>query len=145
MAFDTEQEIIKAIKQSEDDQGLLFDRMDEDFDYAVGKKYTTEKGYEEYTSTKPQNFMDKVTDGLNRAEMSIMIKLAEDAEEKERRQASTGELFLFGGLNDIDRNLAAQNQPPLPGNGGPRRHRLRLTMASHRREAAAAAGSRATW
>ena len=113
MAFDTEQEIIKAIKQSEDDQGLLFDRMDEDFDYAVGKKYTTEKGYEEYTSTKPQNFMDKVTDGLNRAEMSIMIKLAEDAEEKERRQASTGELFLFGGLNDIDRNLAAQNQPPL--------------------------------
>ena len=113
MAFDIAEEIIKVVKQSEDDQDLLFARMDEEFDYAVGKQYTTEKGYEEYTSTKPQNFLDKVTDGLNRAELSLMIKLAEDAEEKERREASTGELYLFGALNDIDRNLAAAHQPPL--------------------------------
>ena len=111
--FDTPAEMKKVIKQSESDQDLLRIRMQEHFDYAVGRTYETAKGYEQYTSTAPQTFFEKITDGLNRAELSIQIKLSEDAEEKERREASLAELFLFGAHVDIDRNLQARGWPPL--------------------------------
>lgn len=111
--FDTPAEMKKVIKQSESDQDLLRLRMQEHFDYAVGREFETASGYEQYTSTSPQTFFEKITDGLNRAELSVAIKLAEDAEEKERRDASIAELFLFGAHIDIDRNLQARGWPPL--------------------------------
>lgn len=111
--FDTPAEIIKVVNQSEGDQDALRVRMQEHFEYAVGAEYQTAKGYEQYTSTGPQTFFEKITDGLNRAELSLQIKLAEDASERTRRQASLAELFLFGALTDIDRNLARKGEKPL--------------------------------
>jgi hypothetical protein len=111
--FDTPEKIMKAVNDSEGDQDLLRMRMEEHFDYAVGKEFTTATGYSEYTSTSPQTFFEKITDGLNRAEISLQIRLDENAKEKERREASIAELFLFGALNEIDRNLARRGQPPL--------------------------------
>jgi len=111
--FDNEAEIIKVVTQSKNDQSELFDRFEEDYDYAVGEEYVTPAGYESYTSTAPQNFMDKVTDGMNQAEMTLQIKLGDDSNEEEREAASLAELYLFGALNDIDRNLRSRGEKPL--------------------------------
>ena len=111
--FDTVSDITKAVSQSEQDQHALYTRMDEDQDYAVGKEYTTLAGYEAFTSTKPQNYIDKILDGMNRAELGISIRLADDAKEKDREKADTGELFIFGALNDIDQTQMAAGEPPL--------------------------------
>jgi hypothetical protein len=111
--FDTVNEIETVIRQSETDQNELRQRFIEHEEYATGKEYVTPLGYESYTSPKPQNFMDKIVDGLNRAQFQLQIKLAEDVDEDERRAASQAELYLFGALQDIDRNLVRRNEPPL--------------------------------
>ena len=111
--FDTVDQIKKVVADSEGDQEALRVRFDEHFKYAVGEDYETPKGYEQYTSTSPQTFLEKITDGLNRAELSLQIKLPEDASERTRRQASVAELFLFGALTDIDRNLARKGEKSL--------------------------------
>lgn len=113
--YDSVDEITKLITAKEEEQGYteLYTRMDNDFDYITLKEYAADEGYNTYTSSAPKNFFDKVLDGLNRAEASLQIKLPENASEKERRSASTGELYLFGALNDIDRNMRARGEPPL--------------------------------
>ncbi len=112
--------IIALIGDKESELEELRQRMDEDFDLYTLEAFvptnsdgTEMSGYEAYTSSQPRNFFDKVTDALNRAELSIQIKLPEDAKEKERRAASMGELYLFGALNAIDRNLRGRGEPPL--------------------------------
>ncbi len=109
--YDTESEIIEAIKDKESSLSELTTRMESDFDLFTLAEYEPAEGYESYTSSAPRNFFDKVQDGLNSAEISLQIKLPEDATEEERRQASTGELYLFGGLNEIDRRFRARGEP----------------------------------
>ena len=114
--FDTVAEIMQAVKEREEDSswGLLRSQMEEDFlDFYTLRDYEAEAGYENYTTTSPRNFFDKVYDGLNSANLSIQIKLAENASEKERRRASVGELYLYGALAEVDRNLRVSGEPPL--------------------------------
>lgn len=105
--------IIALVEDKETELSDLRTQMESDFGLLTLEGFSAEKGYESYTSSQPRNFFDKVTDALNRAALSIQIKLPEDAKEEDRRAASTGELFLFGGLNDIDRNLRRHGEPPL--------------------------------
>ncbi len=116
--FDTVNEIKEVILQSETDQGELRARFEEHEAFAVGEDFETPAGYESYTSPAPQNHMIKVMDGINRSQLALQIKLNDDATEDEQRQASQAELYLFGALNDIDRNLARRKEPPLRANLG---------------------------
>jgi hypothetical protein len=106
-------EITTAIADKESDAALLRDRMESDWDLLALVPYQWKKGYEAYTSSAPRNFYDKVLDGLNRAEISINIKLAEDAKAKLRKAAVKGEQFLIGALDYVDRKLTKKSQPPL--------------------------------
>ena len=112
--METIAEILEAVRQNRDDHDELYERMEADFDLLALVPYEAEnKGYESYTSSAPRNYFDKVSDGLNRAQMTIQIKLSEEATEEQRRAASTGELYLFGALNAIDRRLRKRGEPPL--------------------------------
>ena len=112
--METIDEILTAFKDKQSDNELLRQRMENDFDLFALKAFQPEfKGYEAYTSPAPRNFFDKVTDGLNRAQMTIQIKLAEDATEAQQRAASVGELYLFGALHAIDRRLRKRGRQPL--------------------------------
>ena len=118
--FDDLGEITTMIAQKETELEGLRTRMDDDFDLWALVPYepkdeagNTRKGYASYTSSAPKNFFGKTLDGLNRAQMSIQIKLAEAANEKERKAASNGELFLLGGLHEVDRRQAQRGEPPL--------------------------------
>ena len=113
MPFDTIEDIKKAVEQKEADLEDLRVRMNEDFDLLTLQEYVARKGYESYTSSAPKNFFDKVTDGLNRATVTIQIKLPEKATKKAKQAASDGELFLFGALASIDRQRIAAGEPPL--------------------------------
>jgi len=109
-----EAQIIQLVTDKETELSELRTQMEEDFGLLTLEEYEAESGYETYTSSQPRNFFEKVTDAVNRAEMSIQIKIPEDeGDEKKRRAASTGELFLFGALNAIDRNLRRRGEPPL--------------------------------
>ena len=112
--METIKEILEAVQDKRNDLQLLRERMEGDFDLLTLKPFEPAvKGNESYTSSAPRNFFDKVTDGLNRAQLTIQIKLAEDATEEQRRAASVGEMFLFGALAAIDRWLAKRGEPPL--------------------------------
>jgi len=112
MDLDAKQ-ITTLVEDKETELLELRTQMEEDFDLYTLEKYAAETGYESYTSSQPRNFFDKVTDALNRAELSIQIKLSDDAKEGDRNAASMGELYLFGALNAIDRNLRQRGEPPL--------------------------------
>ena len=111
--FDTESDIIEAIKEKEGSLEALHTRMEEDYDLYRLAEYEADKGYESYTSSAPRNFFDKVLDGVNRAALTMQIKLPEDASEKERKAASHGEMYLYGALQEIDRQHVRQGQPAL--------------------------------
>jgi hypothetical protein len=114
MIFDSPEAAIAAVAKRNEDMELLRTRFETDYDLLKLTPYTApEKGYEEYTSPRPRNYFEKVLDGLNRAEIQIAIKLAEGAKKTEEDAASTGELFLFGALNDIDRGLRNKGEPTL--------------------------------
>ena len=113
-------EIIELINLKEADLEELRNQQEEDFGLLTLEKYVPTdnsgramEGYQAYTSSQPANFFDKVTDAINRAELSIQIKLPEDAKEKETDAASKGELYLFGALSAIDRRLRKRGEPPL--------------------------------
>lgn len=111
--FDTISEITTAITERETDMNDLRNQMEDDFveRYTLAE-YEVEKGYESYTSSAPRNFLDKVVDGINRADLSIQIKLPDDATEAERREASIGEQYVWGALDEINRNYRG-TEPPL--------------------------------
>ena len=111
--WDEVSEIANAVREKEQEIEELRTQMEEDFTerYTLAE-YQAVAGYESYTSSEPRNFFDKVNDGINRAEMSIQIKLPDDVKEKERRAASIGEQFLWGALAQIDRNFRGA-EPPL--------------------------------
>lgn len=109
--FDTVAEILTAISDRDSDLDTLKSRMESDMGLYTLAAYQAEKGYESYTSSAPRNFFDKVMDGLNSAELTLQIKLPEDASEKERRAASVGELYLFGGLCEVDRTFRQRGEP----------------------------------
>jgi hypothetical protein len=112
--FDTAQEITAVVTEKETDLGELRERMIGDFNLlTLQDNSDSRKGYESYTSSAPRNFFDKVLDGLNRAELEIQIRLPENSTEQDTNDASTGELFLFGAFNEIDRVLLASGEPPL--------------------------------
>ncbi len=111
--YDDITKIQQLIKDKEDELGSLHTIMSSDFDLLTLKEYEAEAGYESYTSSAPRNFFDKVIDGVNRAELTIQIRLPEDASEKDRRGASVGELYLLGALNEIDRNFRNMGEPLL--------------------------------
>lgn len=112
--MDSIAEILEAVNEKRSDVELLRIRMEKDFDLLALTEYVPDfAGYEAYTSSAPRNYYDKVTDALNRAQLTIQIKMAEDATEAQRRAASTGELYLFGALQAIDRNLRKQSGQPL--------------------------------
>jgi len=100
-------------KEAEIGFSALSERMEKDFDLFALKEYEADKGYESYTSSAPRNFFDKVKDALDRAQLSIQIKLPEDATEAERKAASVGEEYLFGALAAIDRGFRARGEPTL--------------------------------
>lgn len=111
--YDNISEITKLITEKEKDMKDLLDQMEEDFveRYCLAE-YQAEAGYESYTSSAPRNFFDKVNDGVNRADISIQIKLPDDAKEEQRRGASVGEQYLWGALDEINRNFRG-SEPPL--------------------------------
>ena len=112
--FETEGEIIQAVKDRESDLSNLRARMEDDFDIITLKAYEAEiKGREEYTSSAPRNFFDNVIDGVNRAPMTLQVRVPSDAKEKDRRAASQSELFLYGALDAIDRRHRKRSQPSL--------------------------------
>ncbi len=111
--YDTVAEITQAIKDKDDTLVNLKSRMSDDFDLYTLLPYEADSGYEAYTTSAPRNFFDKVSDGLDSAELSIQIKLPDDASEEDRRKASVGELYLFGALSEVDRNLRSIGEPPL--------------------------------
>jgi hypothetical protein len=113
MPFNTVDDIKAAIDRVEQDMAQLVTRWDEDFDLLTLVEYDAKKGYESYTSPAPKNYFKKILDGLNRAAVTIQIKLPEDTSEEDRRNASTGELFLHGGLNAADRRLIKSDKPTL--------------------------------
>jgi hypothetical protein len=114
MIFDSPEAVVKAVGQRNEDMELLRTRFETDYNLLKLTPYTApDSGYEEYTSPRPRNYFDKVLDGLNRAELQIAIKLAEDVKKEEEDAASIGELFLFGALNDIDRQLRNKGEPSL--------------------------------
>lgn len=111
--YDTEADITTLITEKETELKDLFEQMEEDFvERYCCAEYKADSGYESYTSSMPRNFFDKVSDGINRSELSIQIKLPDDATEKERRGASVGEQFLWGSLDEINRNFRG-SEPPL--------------------------------
>jgi hypothetical protein len=112
--FDTPGDVISAVSDLQSDMSLLYARFEEDYDLVRGTLYESEeKGYESYTSPTPRNYFEKIMDGLNRAEIQIAIKLGETATDKDKQAASIGELFLYGALNDIDRQLRNKGEPRL--------------------------------
>jgi len=118
--FDTVSEITTAVEEKEGEISALREQMESDFDlFALTEYQPTDKagkarkGYQAYTSSAPRNIFDKVTDAINRAVVTIQIKLPEDAKKAEREAASVGELYLFGALGAIDRRLAKRGEPPL--------------------------------
>ena len=118
--YDSIADITALINEKESQQTLLRTRMEDDFDLFSLKDYVPKgpsgkvrKGYESYTSSAPRNFFDKVLDGLGKANMQIQIMMPDDADEEERRRASQGELFIFGALLAVDRNLVKRAEPPL--------------------------------
>ena len=120
MAFNNANDILQAVKGKENELRDLRERMEADFDLFALTPYEPQdaagnalKGVQTYTSSEPKNFFNKVLDGLNQAALTIQILLPENATEEERRQASLGELFLFGALSAIDRRLAKRGEPPL--------------------------------
>ncbi len=120
MPFHTVKDIQEAVKTKEEELLRLWNRMDNDFDLLTLKDYVPKgpsgkarQGYEGYTSSAPLNIFNKIMEGLNRASLSIQIKLPESATEEQRKAASLGELFLFGGLAAIDRALIKKRQPTL--------------------------------
>jgi hypothetical protein len=117
MPFETAGEIKEAVDGKEGDSAIVDMRDLMEQDYADGytlEPFEPEKaGYESYTSSQPRNFFDKVLDGLNRSQLTIQVKVPEDSEEESRNAASDGELYLFGALTDIDRQLTAMLEPPL--------------------------------
>ena len=119
MPFDDIGQIKKLVRDKEGDLSLLRQRMQDDFDLYTMVDYEprdltgkTRKGYASYTTSAPRNIHDKVTDGMNRAALSLQIRLPDDSKESDRKAASKGELFLFGGFNAIDRRLVAMGEPP---------------------------------
>jgi hypothetical protein len=111
--FDTVKEITDAIQAKEQDSSALWQQMDDDFKLWSLEEFIPVEGYESYTTPAPRNFFDKVVDGLARAVMSIQIKLPEDASDDDREAARTGEMYLSGALNTIDRTLRLRGEPDL--------------------------------
>jgi len=118
--FDTIEEIKKLISEKEATLSELRAQMDDDFDLFSLTPYepkdragNVRKGYQAYTSTAPRNFFDKVLDGVNRAALTIAIKLPEKASKEKQKAASEGELYLFGALHDVDQRQALRGEPPL--------------------------------
>lgn len=112
--FESMKEILDAVADKRQEMQRLWGRMDDHFDDFRLKPYEPEaKGYEAYTSSRPRNFFDKLVDGVNRASMSMQIKLPDDATVPEKDAASLGELFLYAVLDYIDRRLANRAEPPL--------------------------------
>ncbi|MCP8305336.1 MAG: hypothetical protein H3Z50_07740 [archaeon] len=118
MNYENEGAILDLIKAKEDDLNDLRQQWEDDFKLYTLEEYVPDddsdnKIYEKYTSSQPRNFFDKVMDALTSAEISIQIKLADDAKQKDRDAASLGELYLFGALAAIDRRLRNMGEPPL--------------------------------
>jgi hypothetical protein len=119
MIFDTPGDVIQAVSDRQADMRLLRTRFEADYDLINLVPYEPErKGYNAYTSPAPRNFFDKVGDGLNRAELQIAINLPESADQESKDEASTGELLLFGALNDIDRRLRNIGEPRFRSSSG---------------------------
>ena len=74
--------IIQLVEDKETELSDIRTQMESDFDLLTLEEFSAKKGYESYTSSQPRNFFDKVTDALNRASLSIQIKLPEDAKEE---------------------------------------------------------------
>ena len=110
--YDTEEEITRLVEDKEGEMSELREQIGGDFDLYTLAEYEADTGYESYTSSAPRNFFDKVNDGINKADISIQIKLPDDATEKERKAASIGEQYLWGALAEIDRNFRG-SEPPL--------------------------------
>lgn len=111
--WDEVSDITTAVTTKEQEMEELLKQMEEDFveRYALAE-YQAESGYESYTSSAPRNFVDKVIEGINRSDISIQIKLPDDAKEAERRAASVGEQYLWGALDQVNRNFRG-SEPPL--------------------------------
>ena len=119
MPFDDVGQIKTLVRDKESELSLLRQRMQDDFDLYTMEDYEPKdltgkarKGYASYTTSAPRNIHDKITDGMNRADFSLQVRLPDDSKEADRKAASQGELFLFGGLNAVDRRLVAMGEPP---------------------------------
>ena len=100
------------VHQNSNDE--LFERMESDFDLlALTPFEPEEQDLNAYTSPAPLNYFNKIIDGLSRAQLTIQIKQGSEATEDDRRAASLGEQFIFGGLHAIDRRLGNMGEPPL--------------------------------
>lgn len=118
MALRTEKDIIKAVKDRENDQNVrdLRDRFESDFGmwmleaYQLGKKGE----YDNYTTNEPKNLGNKLINILGAAPLKIEIPIDKDDEEARRRK-SDAERFIYGALNLNDSRLQVFPQPNTQG------------------------------
>lgn len=107
-------DILKAFEEQLGDKEELFQRMEEDFDLLTLLEYKpAESGTNAYTSPSPQNYFNKIVDGLGRATTTIQIKQSAEANEESRRAATVGEQLIFGAMREMDTRLTNQGEPPL--------------------------------
>jgi len=106
-------EIMSMIADKKVELGDLHQRMEDEYGYFELAEYQAKRGYESFTSTAPKNYFDKILDGVNRAAMTIQVKVDESSKEDERDAANEAELFLLGALEDIDRRNRKRRQKAL--------------------------------
>ena len=114
--FETVAEIKRAVQDKGKDMSKLRSQMESDWGlWALEQMPGDEakQGYRRYTSSAPKNYSDKMVHGINRAQMTIQIKLPPDASDDEKDAANVGEMYLHGSLQSNDRRLAIQGEPPL--------------------------------
>ena len=112
MAFDTPEEIRKAVEEVAKADKPLLDRFEEDYGLYRGEQYIPPEGLRPYTDNNPQTTADKVIDILSKAKLSWNVPIFHEAL-KERRDISDTERF-FGGCLDLgDQRLLRRGEPPL--------------------------------
>ena len=112
MAFESVEDIRKAVSEVAKAEQPLYDRMEADYGLFRGDAYLPPEGLRAYTDNTPQTTADKVIDILSKSKLSWNVPIYHEPLEK-RRDISDTERF-FGGCLDLgDQRLKRRGEPPL--------------------------------
>lgn len=111
----TAEEILELVDNKTNSQSYTdwIEQMEDDFDLFSLKEYDAESGHQSYTSPKPRNDFDKISDGIDKAVLTWQIETEEDAPENEREAASKAERLIAGVLTIADEQLKNIGEPRL--------------------------------